>query len=98
MNNWKDPKTDKPRYGKPYLVYCGDTAYKWDMMKITIASFQSAKEIFESTECYESIEECKDTWVAETSLFDSEYGGRLIDNEVTLYMDIEYLVNEIKEV
>lgn len=77
-----------PEYGQVVLVYCGNSNYKWDSLKCTIAAYQSAKEIFETSEIFDSEDEAFDSWIAEVSLFDSEYGGRFIHEDVTHWQSL----------
>lgn len=77
-----------PEYGQVVLVYCGNSNYKWDSLKCTVAAYQSAKEIFETSEIFDSEDEAFDSWIAEVSLFDSEYGGRFIHEDVTYWQSL----------
>lgn len=83
MGEWISVKDQMPKYCCIVQVYCKNTEYKHDGLKTCIASYQSAKEIFESSEIFDCEDEAKDSWIAETSLFDNEYGGRFLNEEVT---------------
>lgn len=81
-------KEKMPKYGDPVLVYCGNSEYKNEGLKFTVACYQTAQEIFDTSEHFSDISEAKDDWVAEVSLFDSEYGGRFMSEDVTHWMPL----------
>ena len=83
--NWRKVEDELPPYSKPVLVKCGNSPYKYDLLKITVASYCCAKELSETMEEIDShdLHEFEDSWVAEVSLFDPDYGGRLLNEDVT---------------
>lgn len=90
---WHDATKEKPRFYKPVLVKCGNTNYRMELLKYTIASWYNKEELLECLE-FEEFEpnELEDSWVAETGLFDPDgYAGRIMQEEVTewAYLDGE---------
>lgn len=82
---WHDASVEKPIFYRPVLVKCGNTHYRMEMLKYTIASWYNKEEILECSE-FDDIEanEIEDSWLAETGLFDQDgFGGRLMQEEVT---------------
>ncbi|WP_151812501.1 DUF551 domain-containing protein [Acinetobacter bereziniae] len=82
FSGWVSVKDSLPPFGEPVQVFCGKSSYKHDGLKQTVATYQTAKEILDSSDELES-GDIKDQFVAEVSLFDSEYGGRFLSEEVT---------------
>lgn len=88
MSEWISVEDKMPAYSTPVLVLCSKAPYKVDGLKTTVATYQTAKEIFDSSEHFDDESEAKDGWVAEVSLFDTEYGGRFMNEEVTHWMPL----------
>lgn len=91
--NWRDATKEKPKFYKPVLVKCGNTNFKIEMLKYTIASWYNKEEILECSEFGDLEEhEVEDTWIAETSLFDAEFGGKFMIEDVTewAYLDEDH--------
>lgn len=86
--HWISVDDQMPEYCTPVLVFCANSNFKHDGLKTVVAAYQHAKELFETSEIFDSEDEATDSWVAETSLFDSEYGGRFLDEEVTHWMPL----------
>ncbi len=84
---WNSVDERMPEFGQPVLVYC-DSSHKHDGLKITVAAYQTAKEIFDTSDFFDSEEEAKDSWIAEVGLFDDEYGGRYMSYPVTHWMPL----------
>ncbi|MCU4320637.1 DUF551 domain-containing protein [Acinetobacter bereziniae] len=82
FSGWVSVNDSLPPFGEPVQVFCGKSSYKHDGLKQTVATYQTAKEMLESSDELEP-DEIKDQFVAEVSLFDSEYGGRFLSEEVT---------------
>lgn len=87
--NWISVDDALPPYGKPVFVYCKDAPFKCESLKVTVASYQSAKEIIETSEHLDEGDDVKDQFVADVCLFDDEYGGRFMDYDVTHWALIE---------
>lgn len=83
MSEWISVEDSLPEYYKPVLVFCAKSGYKHDGLKTIVASYQSAKESFETSEIYDSEDDAADSWIAEVSMFDSEYAGKFIHEEIT---------------
>ncbi|WP_182002756.1 DUF551 domain-containing protein [Acinetobacter lactucae] len=85
---WISVEEQMPQYGQPVLVFCKKASYKHDGLKLTVAAYQTAKEIYETSDYFDDESEAEDGWVAEVSLFDSDYGGRWMNEEVTHWMPL----------
>ena len=85
---WISVDDQMPEYCTPVLVFCANSSFKHDGLKTVVAAYQHAKELFETSEIFDSEDEATDSWIAETSLFDSEYGGRFLDEDVTHWMPL----------
>lgn len=86
MINWIDVNEKMPPYNKPVMVYCKDAPYKYDLLKMTIASFLSKEELEQTHDDYDGQGE---DWYAEVSLFNSDYGSYLMGEKVTHWAEIE---------
>ena len=85
---WISVEDALPEYCTPVLVFCANANYKHDGLKTIVASYQSAEDLFETSEIFDSEEDAVDSWIAETSMFDDEYGGRFINDGVTHWMPL----------
>ncbi len=83
---WVSVEDALPEYCTPVLVFCANANYKHDGLKTIVASYQSGKDLFETSEIFDSEDDVVDSWIAETSMFDDEYGGRFINDGVTHWM------------
>lgn len=86
--DWVSVGERLPEFGEVVLVFCANANYKHDGLKQTVATYSSAQEIFDCSEFYHDISECKDSFVVEVSLFDDEYGGRYFNEDVTHWMPL----------
>lgn len=85
---WISVEDALPEYCTPVLVFCANANYKHDGLKTIVASYQSGKDLFETSEIFDSEDDVVDSWIAETSMFDDEYGGRFINDGVTHWMSL----------
>lgn len=85
---WISVEDALPEYCTPVLVFCANANYKHDGLKTIVASYQSGKDLFETSEIFDSEDDVVDSWIAETSMFDDEYGGRFINGGVTHWMSL----------
>lgn len=85
---WISVEDALPEYCTPVLVFCANANYKHDGLKTIVASYQSGKDLFETSEIFDSEDDVVDSWIAETSMFDDEYGGRFINDGVTHWMPL----------
>ena len=92
--NWINVKDQMPEYNEPVLVYCGDSAYKHDGLKITVAAYISKEELENTYEEYDGQDE---DWYAEVGLFNSDYGSWLMGEKVTHWMPLPEPPKEEKE-
>ena len=88
MSEWISVEDALPEYCTPVLVFCANANYKHDGLKTIVASYQSAEDLFETSEIFDSEEDAEDSWIAEVSLFDGEYGGKYINEDVTHWMPL----------
>jgi len=85
---WISVEDALPEYCTPVLVFCANANYKHDGLKTIVASYQSGNDLFETSEIFDLEDDAVDSWIAETSMFDDEYGGRLINDGVTHWMPL----------
>ena len=85
---WISVEDALPEYCTPVLVFCANANYKHDGLKTIVASYQSGKDLFETSEIFDSEDDVVDSWIAETSMFDDEYGWRFINDGVTHWMPL----------
>ena len=85
---WVSVEDALPEYCTPVLVFCANANYKHDGLKTIVASYQSGEDLFETSEIFDSEDDVVDSWIAETSMFDDEYGGRFINDGVTHWMPL----------
>jgi|GEM_PF-6285823 len=88
MEGWISVEDALPEYCTPVLVFCANANYKHDGLKTIVASYQSAEDLFETSEIFDSEDDAVDSWIAETSMFDDVYGGRFINDGITHWMPL----------